>query len=572
MTNQKLSKRWKLKAAPDKKITDHLFEVLNVSPILCDLLNQRGIKTYDEAKYFFRPDLKDLHDPFLMKDMDLAVERILLAIQNNERILIYGDYDVDGTTAVSLVFSFLEKRHKNIGYYIPDRYKEGYGISEIGISFAAEQGYTLIIALDCGIKAHARAIQAKQLGLDLIVCDHHLPGDTLPEAYALLDPKRSDCNYPFKELCGCGIGFKLAQAIIQKTQGDIQELYEYLDLAVISIAADIVPIIDENRILAFHGLIELNKRKRPGISAILDIAGLTKTLEINDVVFGISPRINAAGRIKSGNEAVQLILSKESDLAVQYAKQIDEHNKERRLLDASITEHALELLAEKNQISEKLTTVLYHADWHKGVVGIVASRLIETYYKPTIVMTETEGKLTGSARSVKDFDVYQAIDACSDLLDQYGGHMYAAGLTMDKKNFEAFSQKFEEIVSASLPEENRIPQIDIDLLIDLTTINLGFLKLLMQFAPFGPGNMSPVFRTNRMRSKYAPRIVGKNHLKLSLISETGVAFDAIAFGQSDKLKETEPGSYFDICYNLEQNIWNGNTTIQLNIKDIAACS
>ena len=572
MTNNKQTKRWKLKAAPDKKIAEHLFEVLNVSPILCDLLSQRGIKTYEEAKYFFRPDLKDLHDPFLMKDMDLAVDRILLAIQKNERILIYGDYDVDGTTAVSLVYSFLEKRHKNIGFYIPDRYKEGYGISEIGISFAAEEGYNLIIALDCGIKSHERAIQAKQLGLDLIVCDHHLPGDTLPEAYALLDPKRSDCDYPYKELCGCGIGFKLAQAIIQKTEGDIGELYEYLDLAAISIAADIVPITNENRILAFHGIIELNKRKRPGISAILDIAGLTKDLEITDVVFGISPRINAAGRIKSGNEAVRLILSKDADLAAQYAKEIDEHNKERRLLDASITEHALVLIAEKNQISEKLTTVLYHADWHKGVVGIVASRLIETHYKPTIVMTETEGKLTGSARSVKDFDVYQAIDACSDLLDQYGGHMYAAGLTMDKKNFEAFSQKFEEIVSASLPEENRTPQIDIDLVIDLTNINLGFLKLLNQFAPFGPGNMSPIFRTNRMRSKYPPRVVGKNHLKLSLISETGAAFDAIAFGQSDKLKATDPGSFFDICYNLEQNIWNGNTTIQLNIKDISACS
>ncbi len=563
-------KRWALKPRGDEKIISELSEALNISATLSNLLVQRGIYTFDEAKKYFRPSIDDLHDPFLMKDMDKAIIRIEEAISNGEKIIIYGDYDVDGTTAVALVYSFIYSIYENVDYYLPDRYKEGYGISFIGIDYAEENGVTLMIALDCGIKANDKVDYAKAKGIDFIICDHHRPGEFLPNAVAVLDPKREDDNYPFDELSGCGIGFKLVQGYAKKHNIPFSELEKYLDLVAVSTAADIVPIVDENRILVYHGLRWLNSNPRPGIQAILNMAPLKRELTVNDIVFIIGPRINAAGRIQDASQAVDLLIAANSSDAFSEGQIIDEKNTERRALDLSITEHALQIVQEDARFSQRKSTVLFHADWHKGVIGIVASRLTEKYYRPTIILTESNGMATGSARSVKDFDIYNAIESCSDLLEQFGGHMYAAGLTLKIENIEKFSQRFEEIVAATIEERSLVQEIEIDSSLKLNEITPSFFKVLMQFAPFGPGNMSPVFRTENVRDTGLSRVVGNNHLKLNLAEDQTTRFglDGIAFQMGQFYPFISRKIPFDVCYNLEENSYNGKTNIQLNVKDI----
>ena len=547
---------------------------LNIHPILAQLLVQRGVNTFDEAKHFFRPSLNDLHDPFLMKDMDKAVERISNAILNKEKILVYGDYDVDGTTAVSLVYTFLHNQYVNVGYYIPDRYKEGYGISLQGIDYAKENGYSLIIALDCGIKSIDKIDYANTLGVDFIICDHHRPGSELPNAIAVLDPKRADCDYPYKELSGCGVGFKLIQAIAQQKGILFEDLTQYLDLVAVSIAADIVPITGENRILAFYGLKLLNENPRPGFKAILELSNFKKDeITVNDVVFLIAPRINAAGRIESGKSAVDLLVSKNDNVAGLLGDGINEHNLKRKDLDSSITEHALQLIEESEDHKYRKSTVLYNSAWHKGVIGIVASRLTEKYYRPTIVLTKSNDEnnmVSGSARSVKDFDVYNAIESCSDLLEQFGGHMYAAGLTMKEENVEEFIQRFEEVVSSTIEDRMLVREVEIDAELNLNDINKKFFNILKQFAPFGPGNMSPIFKSSNVRDNGRGKVVGNNHLKLTLVQHDDYqsTFDGIAFQLGHHHPQVEQQDAFEIVYHIEENNFNNRTTLQLNIKDL----
>ena len=566
-----MQKRWSIKPKADKTIAAKLASDLNIDSVIANILVQRGINNFDEAKKFFRPSLTDLHDPFLMKDMDKAIDRLNKAIAGNEKVLIYGDYDVDGTTAVALVYSFLQKIIPDkIEYYIPDRYSEGYGISFQGIDYAKANNFTLIIALDCGIKAIDKINYANEKNIDFIIGDHHLPGDTLPAAVAVLDPKRSDCSYPFKELCGCGIGFKIVQAYAQTNNIAFDELYEYLDLTAISIAADIVPIVDENRILCYYGLEQINNKPRRGIKTILDLAGIKKQVKVNELVFTLAPRINAAGRIETGRNAVDLLLSDNHAGATLSGQTINTNNTDRRALDTTITQHALSMMEENEEWISRKSTVLFHADWHKGVVGIVASRLIEKYYKPTIVLTESNGKATGSARSVKDFDVHAAIEACADLLEQFGGHKYAAGLTLKLENVAAFQQRFEEVVSATIEEYMLTPEIEIDAEITLEEITPKFYRILKQFEPFGPGNMSPVFLTKELVDKGYSRVVGTNHLKLDVqsVHNSKLSFPAIAFGQANHFEEISTKKIFDACYAIEENEFNGNITLQLNIKDL----
>jgi len=547
---------------------------LNIHPILAQLLVQRGVNTFDEAKHFFRPSLNDLHDPFLMKDMDKAVERISNAILNKEKILVYGDYDVDGTTAVSLVYTFLHNQYVNVGYYIPDRYKEGYGISLQGIDYAKENGYSLIIALDCGIKSIDKIDYANTLGVDFIICDHHRPGSELPNAIAVLDPKRADCDYPYKELSGCGVGFKLIQAIAQQKGILFEDLTQYLDLVAVSIAADIVPITGENRILAFYGLKLLNENPRPGFKAILELSNFKKDeITVNDVVFLIAPRINAAGRIESGKSAVDLLVSKNDNVAGLLGDGINEHNLKRKDLDSSITEHALQLIEESEDHKYRKSTVLYNSAWHKGVIGIVASRLTEKYYRPTIVLTKSNDEnnmVSGSARSVKDFDVYNAIESCSDLLEQFGGHMYAAGLTMKEENVEEFIQRFEEVVSSTIEDRMLVREVEIDAELNLNDINQKFFNILKQFAPFGPGNMSPIFKSSNLRDNGRGKVVGNNHLKLTLVQHEDYqsTFDGIAFQLGHHHPQVEQQDAFEVVYHIEENNFNNRTTLQLNIKDL----
>jgi single-stranded-DNA-specific exonuclease len=563
-----MEKRWVIKDQGDPETIGTLAGELKINPILINLLVQRGIKTYADAKHFFRPSLDFLHDPFLMKDMDVAVARIEEAIRQKENILVYGDYDVDGTTAVALVYSFLKTFHGDIGYYIPDRYKEGYGISIQGIDWAKENGYSLIIALDCGIKAVDKIEYANSRGVDFIICDHHRPGDTMPAAVAILDPKRNDCYYPFKELSGAGVGFKLIQAISQQNNMPFSQLDQYLDLVAISIAADIVPITGENRILAYFGLQKVNSQPRPGIKAILELSNFKKELTISDIVFTIAPRINAAGRVEHGNKAVELLISKNEDLASFLGDDINENNITRKGLDAQITEEALRIVEEDASFAGRKSTVVYSPEWHKGVIGIVASRLTEKYYRPTIVLTRSNGVVSGSARSIKDFDIYNALESCSDLLEQFGGHMYAAGLTMKEENIEAFRKRFEEVVEANLTEEMLTKEIEVDCILNLNDITAGFFKILKQFAPFGPENMAPLFRTDNVKDNGKGRVVGNNHLKLSLMQDqVHGAYDGIGFqlGHHHPMIEAEP---FDIVYHIEENNFNGRTTLQLNIKDM----
>jgi single-stranded-DNA-specific exonuclease len=565
-----MEKRWVLKPQGNQEAINALAASLNINYILANLLVQRGVSTFEQAKKFFRPSLNDLHDPFLMKDMDIAINRIDDAIRNREKILVYGDYDVDGTTAVSLVYTFLKTMSGDIWYYIPDRYKEGYGISKQGIDWAKENGYGLIIALDCGIKSNDKIDYANELGVDFIICDHHRPGIEIPNAVAVLDPKRKDCNYPYKELSGCGIGFKLIQGFAQKNGIPFNQIEQYLDLVAISIAADIVPITDENRVLAHFGLQRLNREPRPGVKAILDLGGIKRELSITDIVFAIAPRINAAGRMEHGNKAVELLISKNENLASFLGDDIDENNTKRKSLDQLITDQALQQIEDDIAFNNRKSTVVYNEEWHKGVIGIVASRLIDKFYRPTIVLTRSNGMVSGSARSVKDFDVYNAIESCSELLEQFGGHMYAAGLTMKEENVQKFQDRFEEVVAATIEDRMLVREIEVDAELSLKDITPKFYKILKQFAPFGPGNMSPIFLSHEVRDNGKGRVVGNNHLKLTLTQQDiqpGV-FDGIAFQLGHHHPMVEQKDSFEIVYHVEENNFNNRITLQLNIKDL----
>jgi single-stranded-DNA-specific exonuclease len=568
-----MEKKWLLKSNQDTTAIDRLAAELNIEKVLVALLVQRGIRTFDEAKAFFRPQLSDLHDPFLLKDMDAAVERISKAIQLNEKILIYGDYDVDGTTSVALAFSFFHKIHSLIGYYIPDRYLEGYGISYQSIDYAAENGYSLVIALDCGIKSNEKINYANSKGIDFIICDHHYPGDEIPEAVAVLDPKRKDCNYPFDQLSGCGVGFKLIQAFASRNNMPFEDLIPYLDLVAVSIASDIVPLIGENRILAVFGLKQLNSNPRMGLKSIITIAGLEKTeITIDDIVFKIGPRINAAGRIESGSKAVALLLAEDDKIAKEMGDKINDFNNTRKNIDSNITGEALEMIDGSAELKGRKSTVLFNPLWHKGVIGIVASRLTETYYRPTIILTESNGLATGSARSVYGFDLYNAIDECRDLLENFGGHMYAAGLTMKMENLKKFESRFEEVVAKNITPEQMMPVIEIDAELTLKDILPKFYRILKQFQPFGPENMSPVFLTEDVVDNGCGRVVGTTgeHIKLELIQEENPlhVYPAIGFSLSQHFKEIKKGKPFDICYSIEENEFRGNTSLQIRIRDI----
>ena len=561
--------RWILKDKPDSKKIAALSKALGIDAVLSSILVQRGIDDFDKAKHFFRPSLEDLHDPFLMKDMENAVERIHRAIDQNENIMIYGDYDVDGTTAVSLVYDYLTSRYANIATYIPDRYKEGYGVSFAGIDFADDNEITLIIALDCGIKALEKVTYAHEKGIDFIICDHHRPGDTLPEAVAILDPKRNDCSYPYDELCGCGIGFKLIQALAQNNGDGIESLVPYLDLVVTAIAADIVPLTGENRILAHFGLIVINQNPRPGIKAL--ISNIKKpVLDITDVVFIIAPRINAAGRMKHGSFAVELLIENDIHLASGYAASIDKFNSDRKRLDRVITQEALDQITD-NQEETNFSTVVYDKSWHKGVIGIVASRLIENYYRPTLVFTQSGERLAASARSVKGFDVYNALEQCAEHIEQFGGHKYAAGLTLLPENYQNFKEKFETVVKQTIPKELCEPQIQIDTEISLSDINPKFHRILKQLGPFGPQNMKPVFVAGGLRDNGYGRRIGEDgdHLKLNLIvAGDDKTYNAIGFRLGKKDILVKNGKPFKAAFTIEENHWNGITSLQLNIKDL----
>ena len=559
--------RWTLKSKPEKEKVQALQTALQVDEIIATLLLQRGIETYEQARSFFRPSLDDLHNPYLMKDMDKAVVRIENAITNGENILVFGDYDVDGTTAVSLVSSYLKSYYPNVATYIPDRYDEGYGISYKGIDFADDNGCSLIIALDCGIKSIDHIAYAKDKNIDFIICDHHRPGDTLPDAVAVLDPKREDCSYPYDELCGCGVGFKLIQALAQNRNQTIDDLIPYLDLVATAIAADIVPMTGENRTLAKFGLEVINANPRPGIKAL--IQNVKKAaLTITDVVFIIAPRINAAGRIKHGNEAVSLLTEFNLEQAEQFASEIEGYNLDRRDLDKQITVEALSQIEENNE-KEGFSTVVYHENWHKGVIGIVASRLTETYYRPTIVFTKSGDKLAASARSVKDFDIYNALEACSEHLEQFGGHMYAAGMTIKEENYLAFKEAFEREVEKTIHPDLLIPEISVDAEINLTDINEKLIRILNRFEPFGPQNMTPIFLTENIKDSGYAKTLGKNneHLKLFVKQNNSEGFGAIGFGLATKLDLVKNQKPFEAVYCIDENEYNGKVTLQLRMKD-----
>ena len=569
-----MNKKVILREKGDEVVIRHLQDVLGINEVLATLLTQRGITTFDEAKTFFRPSLDDLHNPFLMKDMDRAIARLNKALLQNEKILIYGDYDVDGTTSVALVYSFLKKQFKQIGYYIPDRYSEGYGISFQGIDFAEANNFSLIIALDCGIKAVEKIDYANKKNIDFLIRDHHTPGDKIPNAIAVLDPKRSDCEYPDKNLSGCGVGFKLLQAFSDSNGVSFEELYGLIDLTAVSIASDIVPVIGENRILAFYGLKKLYENPITGLKTIKTIAGVKdKKLTISDCVFKIGPRINAAGRIESGMSAVELLISENSKDAHGFAKAIDIFNTERKELDRSITHDALRTIGTDIDLRNRKSTVVYNKDWHKGVVGIVASRLTETYYRPTVVLGESNGMASGSARSVSDYNVYDAINACSRLLESFGGHKFAAGLSLKVENVEAFSECFEKYVSETITPEQLVPVIQVDAELKFSDIDRKFFNVMNQMAPFGPGNMSPVFITKNVKDTGNSRRVGANkeHLKLEVVDKDGVIMPGIAFSFEPEYYEkmsSDSKPCFDICYSINKNEFHGKINIQLSVKEI----
>ena len=566
-------KNWIIKQQGDEKIVQHLQEVLGIDRPIANLLQQRGIYSYEEAKNFFRPELTQLHDPFLMKDMDRAVERINRAIASGEKIMIYGDYDVDGTTAVALVYSYFKDYFPEIIYYIPDRDNEGYGISFKGIDFAAANSVRLVIALDCGIKANEKILYSNSKGVDFIICDHHTVGTKIPEAFAILDPKRPDCNYPFKELSGCGVGFKLIQAFHSTRNLPFEGLIKYLDLLAVSIASDIVPITGENRVLAFFGLKQINEKPSMGIGTLIKLAGIqNKVINIEDIVFKIGPRINAAGRMESGRKSVELLISDDTGLAQIMGTRINDFNSTRRNVDSSITQEALTMIQMDESMKNRKSTVLYNPKWHKGVIGIVASRLMDHYYRPTVILTRSNDLATGSARSVNGFDLYQAIEECSDLLENFGGHKYAAGLSMKLNNVSAFQERFERVVNQMIQPDQLIPVVEIDTELQLSEINDKFYRILKQFQPFGPENMAPVFLTENVSDNGNGKPVGINseHLRLSLVHEKDPykVFPAIAFQQGKLHGKISGGQGFDICYSLGENVFKGETSIQINIKDI----
>ena len=560
--------RWTIKPKPSEEKIKHLAQALSVEDFVAQLLVQRGIETFEDAKRFFRPSIDHLHDPYLMKDMEKAVERIEKAIENQERILVFGDYDVDGTTAVSLVSSYLKSYYPHVATYIPDRYKEGYGVSFMGIDFADDNGFSLIIALDCGIKSIEHVAYAKERNIDFIICDHHRPGEFLPEAVAVLDPKREDCTYPYDELCGCGIGFKLIQALAKNRNETIADLIPYLDLVAIAIAADIVPMTGENRVLAHFGLQVINSDPRPGIKALI-YQIKKQTLDITDVVFIIAPRINAAGRIKHGNHAVELLTEFDFKQAQQFASEIEAYNSERKDLDKLITQEALQQI-ENNNEKQRFTSVVFQEDWHKGVIGIVASRLIETYYRPTLVFTKSGTKYAASARSVKGFDVYNALEACAEHLEQFGGHMYAAGMTLAPENYTVFKEAFENEVQKTIDPNMLIPEIAIDAEINFSDITPKLVRILKQFEPFGPLNMTPTFLTKNVKDTGYGKPMGQEeeHIKLFVKQNGSEGIPAIGFGLGEKFDLITNQKPFQMAYCIDENEWNGKFSIQLRLKNI----
>lgn len=569
-----MKKRWVINTPPEESKIQELARNLNCHPIVANLLLQRGISNVKEAQDFFSPSLNMLHDPFLMKDMDKAVERLDRAIASDEKILIYGDYDVDGTTAVALLYKYLKNRcnSENLEYYIPDRYTEGYGVSIKGIDYAADNGFSLMIIIDCGIKAVEKVKHANSRHVDIIICDHHTPGDTLPQAVAVLDPQREDCDYPYKWLSGCGVGFKLVQAHCKKHNHPQAEIYKLLDLLCVSIASDIVPITGENRILAYYGLQQLNTAPSLGLKTIIKISGTGKGITINDIVFRIGPRINAAGRVESGRKAVEVLTADDAHSAYKIASTIDTFNDQRKKLDHNITEEAIRHINQSELDPSRKTTVLFNPDWHKGVIGIVASRLTESFYRPTIILTKSNGMATGSARSVEGFDLYYAISQCSDLLENYGGHKYAAGLTLKLENLEPFKQKFEQIVRETICDEMLTPQINIDAQLKLSDITPELYHKLQEFAPFGPNNAVPVFVTKNAVNFIGTKRVGRDneHLKLVVVDDTRACNErsGIGFGMGDLYDDVSAASCFDLCYTLQENEFMGKNDIQMMIKDI----
>jgi single-stranded-DNA-specific exonuclease len=567
-----MDKRWVIKEKGDAAVVKQLVASLGASESLANLMVQRNITSPAEANAFFAPSLDYLHDPFLMKDMNIAVDRISIAVKKNEKILVYGDYDVDGTTAVALVYSFLKEQYSNVDYYIPDRYKEGYGVSFQGLDFAYQTNCKVVITLDCGIKAVEKVKYARTKGLDVIVCDHHYPGDEIPKALAVLDPKQNGCNYPYKELSGCGVGFKLIHAYARVHGIPFSAIYHYLDLVSVSIASDIVPITGENRVLAYFGLKQLNESPRTGLREIIRESEITKAITVEDIVFKIGPRINAAGRMEAGSKAVELLVAHDTRIATSISKEISNFNIERRSVDRSITSEAMRMISEDERRINSRTTVLYNPNWKKGVIGIVASRLIETYYRPTVILTESNGFATGSARSVQGYDLYQAIESCSDLLESFGGHMFAAGLTLKMENIKPFMERFEEHVYRTITEDQLVPRVLIDAELSFTEITEDFHKTLSLFQPFGPENMSPVFISRNVFDTGTGRMVGSSgeHLKLDLCQDTRStrSIPAIAFSQANHFEYIRSGNPFDICYSVEMNEFRGNKTLQLNIRDI----
>lgn len=568
-----MEKQWVIKPRGEELKVDELASSLSIDPVLANLLVHRGIKTFEEAEAFFNPDLSQLHDPFLMKDMDKAVHRIQTAIEKGENILVYGDYDVDGTTAVAMIYSFFKKLHSKIYYYIPDRYGEGYGISIKGIDYAANNGYSLVIALDCGIKAVEKIKYANSKKIDFIICDHHLPGDNTPDAVAVLDAKQPGCEYPFKDLSGCGVGFKLMQAYCIKQNLPLEETYKYIDLVAVSIASDIVSITGENRIFAYFGMKKLNEDPVTGLKAIKKVSGIDNIdMNINDIVFKIGPRINAAGRIETGSKAVDLLIVENEDEANILAKDINSCNEDRKTLDQKTFSDALEMINSNEKLQKKKTTVLFNPDWHKGIVGIVASRLIDHYYRPTIILTQSNGLISGSARTVEGFDLYNAIDRCGHLLENYGGHMFAAGVSLKPENLEKFTNLFEEIVAENITKEQLIPHIEIDDMVSLKQIDAKFFRILQRFQPYGPGNMTPVFGTQNVSDSGYGRTVGKKneHLKLDLKHDScpGVVFPAIGFHLGNKATEVAESRNFDVCFSIDKNEFMNKTTLQLRLRDI----
>jgi len=564
-----MQKRWVLAPKIERTQAERLQAELGIHPILTDLLIRRGVKTFEDSKSFFRLSLDQLHDPFLMKDMDRAVARIEQAISANEKILIYGDYDVDGTTAVALLFGFFRQFHSRIEFYLPDRYTEGYGLSLKGIDYAHANDFSLIITLDCGIKAHKQVRYANGKGIDVIIGDHHLPGDSLPDAVAVLDPKRADCNYPYKELSGCGVGFKLVQAFISRNGMEIELGYQYLDLVAVSIASDIVPITGENRILTHFGLKRLNSNPCCGLQALIELSGnRTGSFTVNDILFQLGPRINAAGRIDHARDAVKLLLSRSLQEAALFSNGIDEQNTQRKDFDLRITEEAMQLAGDRESMNGRRSVVLFKQDWHRGVIGIVASRIVERYYRPTVILTQTDTHITGSARSIVGVDLYEALTACGDLLDQYGGHQYAAGLTMKQENLAQFKDRFEAAIAARVTDEMMVPEIQIDAHIGLKEIDARFFRVLKQFEPFGPQHEPPIFLSKSLLVVGQAQVVGDNHLRMQVIQEDSPLFACIGFGLGHFATAINNGATFDICYTLEENNWRQRRSLQLNLKDI----